>query len=149
MGEGAMLASGTFSCGNGGRGHVGFWDIFLWDCCLLEFSSKRVVAASKWVPRNDFCDGSILSEQIYPSAKTFWILTNEHRKINIRKNVVGQMREGAMLSSGTFSCGNGGRGHVVILQGGYRICTGSENRDLGRLADRAAEPFCQSDGCLQ
>ena len=131
-----MLCSGTFSCGNGGRGHVVFWDIFLWDCCLLEFSSKRVVAASKWVPRNDFCDGSILSEQIYPSAKTFW---NSYKRKSQNQNpqergwsdegrghvvfwdiflwewgkgpccVLGHflvgMGEGAMLSSGTFSCG--------------------------------------------
>ena len=34
--------------------------------------SKRVVAASKWTPRDDFRDSWILSEQMNPSAKTFW-----------------------------------------------------------------------------
>ena len=36
MGGGAMLASGTFPWGDGGRGHVAFWDVFLWDPRPLE-----------------------------------------------------------------------------------------------------------------
>ena len=34
--------------------------------------SNRPAVRSKWVPRQDFCDNLILSEQVYPSAKTFW-----------------------------------------------------------------------------
>ena len=36
-----MLASGTFPCGDGGGGHVAFWDIFLWDPRPLGLLSRR------------------------------------------------------------------------------------------------------------
>ena len=60
MGEGAMLESGTFSCGDGGRGHVGIWDIFLWDPRPLGwlFGAFRLLEI-----RNAFVSGFICSEK--------------------------------------------------------------------------------------
>ena len=47
---------------------LGFWDF--WE--IFRLYSNRPTVRSKWVPRDDFRDNFVLSEQIYPSAKPFW-----------------------------------------------------------------------------
>ena len=63
-----MLASGTFSCGDGGRGHVAFWDIFLWDPRPLGllFGAFRLSEI-----RNSFVNGFICSER----TKSHYLIT--------------------------------------------------------------------------